>query len=93
MAGVPEAGAAGVPCAAFASAGTGGLQALNSLKVFRLELDAKGFNLRQLILHCQGHVFVLDFPPVLAFFRPTPSWLSPGRSTCFIACCKLGLID
>ena len=27
------------------------------------------------------------------FFRPTPSWLSPGRSTCFIACCKLGLID
>ena len=28
-----------------------------------------------------------------AFFRPTPSWLPPGRSTCFIACCKLGLID
>ena len=27
------------------------------------------------------------------FFRPTPSWLSPGRSTCFIACCKMGLID
>ena len=27
------------------------------------------------------------------FFRPTPSWRSPGRSTCFIACCKLGLID
>ena len=22
------------------------------------------------------------------FFRPTPSWLPPGRSTCFIACCK-----
>ena len=22
------------------------------------------------------------------FFRPTPSWLLPGRSTCFIACCK-----
>ena len=27
------------------------------------------------------------------FFRPTPSWLPPGRSTCFIVCCKLGLID
>ena len=27
------------------------------------------------------------------FFRPTPSRLPPGRSTCFIACCKLGLID
>ena len=27
------------------------------------------------------------------FFRPTPSWLSPGRSTCFVACCKMGLID
>jgi hypothetical protein len=27
------------------------------------------------------------------FFRRTPSWLSPGRSTCFIACCKIGLID
>ena len=27
------------------------------------------------------------------FFRPTPSWLSPGRSTCSILCCKLGLID
>jgi len=26
------------------------------------------------------------------FFRPTPSWLPPGRSTCFIACCKKELI-
>ena len=24
------------------------------------------------------------------FFRPTPSWLPPGRSTRSIACCKLG---
>ena len=31
--------------------------------------------------------------PDAFFFRPTPSWLSPGRSTCFIACCKMGLID
>ena len=31
--------------------------------------------------------------PVRFFFRPTPSRLSPGRSTCFIACCKTGLID
>ena len=31
--------------------------------------------------------------PQAIFFRPTPSWLSPGRSTCFIACCKMGLID
>ena len=30
---------------------------------------------------------------IVLFFRPTPSWLSPGRSTCFIACCKMGLID
>ena len=28
-----------------------------------------------------------------AFFRLTPSWLPPGRSTCFGACCKLELID
>ena len=27
------------------------------------------------------------------FFRPTPSWLSPGRSTCSIACRKTRLID
>ena len=27
------------------------------------------------------------------FFRPTPSWLSPGRSTCSIPCCNMGLID
>ena len=27
------------------------------------------------------------------FFRPTPSWLPPGRSTCSIACCKIGLIS
>ena len=27
------------------------------------------------------------------FFRPTPSWLPPGRSTRSIACCKIGLID
>ena len=24
---------------------------------------------------------------VLIFFRPTPSWLPPSRSTCFQACC------
>jgi hypothetical protein len=29
----------------------------------------------------------------LLFFRPTPSWLSPGRSTCSIACRKTRLID
>ena len=34
-----------------------------------------------------------DRATVRLFFRPTPSWLSPSRSTCFIACCKLGLID
>ena len=27
------------------------------------------------------------------FFRPTPSWLPPGRSTRSIACCKLGFIS
>ena len=27
------------------------------------------------------------------FFRPTPSWLPPGRPTRSIACCKLGLIS
>ena len=27
------------------------------------------------------------------FFRPTPSWLSPGRPTCSIACRKTRLID
>ena len=36
---------------------------------------------------------VLVYHCTCVFFRPTPSWLSPGRSTCFIACCKLGLID
>ena len=30
---------------------------------------------------------------LLFFFRPTPSWLSPGRSTCSIPCCNMGLID
>ena len=24
------------------------------------------------------------------FFRPTPSWLPPGRSTCLRACCNWG---
>ena len=28
--------------------------------------------------------------PPRFFFRPTPSWLPPGRSTRSIACCKLG---
>ena len=27
------------------------------------------------------------------FFRPTPSWLPPGRPTRSIACCKIGLIS
>ena len=30
-----------------------------------------------------------DVPNIFGFFfRPTPSWLSPGRSTCSIACRK-----
>ena len=27
------------------------------------------------------------------FFRPTPSWLPPGRPTRSIACCKIGLVN
>ena len=26
--------------------------------------------------------------PLIFFFRPTPSWLLPGRSTCLRACCN-----
>ena len=29
-----------------------------------------------------------DAEAVLDFFRPTPSWLPPGRSTCLRACCS-----
>ena len=33
------------------------------------------------------------YPVLVLFFRPTPSWLPPGRSTRSSACCKLGFIS
>ena len=40
---------------------------------------------------CLPSIYLYGYRKKLKMRRT--SWLSPGRSTCFVACCKLGLID
>ena len=59
-----------------------------------LHRDASGLaETMTLWKHLNSSAAALISVSIFPFFRPTPSWLPPGRSTCFIACCKLGLID
>ena len=41
-------------------------------------------------LNRESHPAQTPSSTFMVFFRPTPSWLPPGRSTRSIACCKLG---
>ena len=54
-------------------------------KLFRCQVVRVNFMLLSVVL-------AMEFSLRL-FFRPTPSWLPPGRSTCSIACCRLVLIS
>jgi hypothetical protein len=55
--------------------------------------NKKGFTMDSALVF-EGTIFRNTTPHLLPieafFFRPTPSWLPPGRPTRSIACCKLG---